>query len=310
MDWYEANGIKRPGSTSKKTTPTYSSGRDYASEAAKAVDAFAKSGKPVTSYDSDVYNALSGSRSGRNVLSGIDNNRSQSTARVNSGGNNYATSTGASSRQSSSFPYESLLSDLLAKTPTYTPRSEDELRTVAESKADQQLSSLLSAIASRRSSEDAKYGSGKSDIEAAYASIPAQTQASLEEARNSALESAISRGMGRSGVVDWQTEKLSEPIKTQEAQAMAEKAAKLGSLTNTYNSTLSDLARQEQTVSGGRQSLVDSLLNDLMQQEYGYGQQSNSNTWNQAMGLAGLANSANQYQQSDLYNLLPLLLYG
>lgn len=209
-----------------------------------------------------------------------------------------------------SFPYESLLRDLLAKTPTYTPRSRDELRSIAESRADQQLNSLLSAIASRRAQEEAKYNSGKSEIEAAYATLPQQIQARLDEARRSALESAIARGMGRSGVVDWQTEKLSSPIMQEEARANAEKAAKLGTLANSYNALISDLARQEQEISGRRGSLVDNLLEQLWLQEQGLGRQSSQDVWSQALSLANLANSADQFQQSNLNNIIQQLLYG
>ena len=236
------------------------------------------------------------------------------------------------------------LMDLFNKPKAATDQT--ALLELAQKKADLQTSPLLSALASQRSKAGADYSNLQGEINAAYAGVPEQTQAALDEARRYAQENAIARGMGRSGVVDWTTAKLSAPLLQQQTQAEREKAAKLSGAANTYNALISDLARQETETAGQKGKLVDTTLADLMSQERQYGlqegqvdwnklmgltnlgmqdestnwnkvmglanlgTQTENTAWDKAMGLAGLAGNANNAQSSLLASLIPLYLYG
>jgi hypothetical protein len=209
-----------------------------------------------------------------------------------------------------SFPYEQFLRDLMSQPSTYKAPSESELLTQATQYADLQVSPLLSAIQSRLENARTNYENEKSAIEAAYAGVPARTQSLLDEARRSALESAIARGMGRSGVVDWQTEKLSSPILQQATQSEQEKAAKLAAIANTLAAAQDETSRLRQEAESRRGTLQSARLADLRQQAAQTALQEMAARWGQGFNLAQLANAANMSQQQLLSELIPLLLNG
>ena len=209
------------------------------------------------------------------------------------------TQTPAQGAQQYSVPYESLLRDLINQSSTYKAPTESELLSQAQQYAQLQVDPVLSAIQSRLANTQTNYGNEKAATEAAYAGVPARTQSLLDEARRSALESAISRGMGRSGVVDWQTEKLSTPIMQQATQSEQEKAAKLAAIANTLATSQSEAGRQQQEAESRRGTLESSRLADLRQMAQQLAAQGQESKWNQGYQLANLANSANQAEYSN-----------
>lgn len=208
------------------------------------------------------------------------------------------------------FPYEQMLRDLMSQPSAYQTPSESGLSQQAQQYAQLQIDPVLSALQSRLANEQTNYGNAKSEVEAAYAGIPAKTQSLLDEARRSALESSIARGMGRSGVVDWQTEKLSSPIMQQATQAETEKAAKLAALANTLTASQSEVERQRQEALTRQGTLQSNRLADLRQQAVQNTIQEQAAKWGQGFNLAQLAQSANMSQQQLMAQLIPLLLNG
>lgn len=212
--------------------------------------------------------------------------------------------------QKYNFPYEKSLQDLMAQPSAYKAPSESEMLTQAQQYADLQISPLLSAIQSNLDKERANQASARSSVEAAYAGVPARTQAMLEEARNKATESAIARGMGRSGVVDWQTTKLSAPVMQQATEAEQEKAAKLAEIANTLAAAESGAMKQQQEATSRRGTLESAKLSDLRQQSQQMELQEQQAKWGQALNLANMAQQSSQAQQNLLMQLLPILMYG
>jgi len=313
------NGIPNPNNPNKnKTNEVTPNPSLHSADAAQDfIRKAAQSGMPVTSYDAGVGSALSGTEQGRNVLKTAGNYtpnlnaNGTGTAKDAKNNNNQSLLTQISGMMGQfSAPYEGLLRDMLAAPSSYNPRSEAERRAAAEAKAETRITPLLAAIQGKRGKEQASYETGKAEIAAAYAGLPDKFKQALANIEEQATESAIARGMGRSGVVDWTREKMARPVTAQYNQAMTEQAAKLAGLTNNFNASMSDINNQEASISGGRGALIDALMSDLYAQDMGLGLQSEASKWNQGMGLANLANSANQGQQSMLSALIPLLLYG
>lgn len=209
-----------------------------------------------------------------------------------------------------SAPYEKLLKDMLATPSAFKMPTEAELLSQATKRAELQTSPLLSAIGTRRSKAGADYSSAQSDIEAAYSGVADTARTLLDEVARNAIDTAIASGMGRSGKGEYLTAKGTAPIVQQVAQADREKAAKLARAANEYNALLSGLGQEEQGIYSQRGNLQSSLLDELSRYYTGLGVQQEGNKWNQAMGLANLANTANTGQQSLLTSLVPLLLYG
>lgn len=195
-------------------------------------------------------------------------------------------------------------------TSTFTPPSEDELKGWASTYANTQIDPTIAAIQNSLTRQLAAQDTAKSDVEAAYAGLPAQYANQLEEARNAALESAIARGMGRSGVVDWQTAQYSKPILESQRQTDADKAAKLAAIANTIaalNTTAQDsIAAAE----GQRGSLEAARMGDLQQWVAGMQAAGSQDSFNNALQLAGMINSNHNTGQDLLLQLIPLFMGG
>lgn len=209
-----------------------------------------------------------------------------------------------------SFPYEQMLRDLLSQPSSYKAPSESELLSQARQYATLQVDPLLSAIQSSLAKTQSDYESQRQAIEAAYSGVPARTQSLLEEARQAALASAVARGMGRSGVPDWLTAKLSTPIMQQATESDQEKAAKLAAAANALATAQSEAGRQRQATEERRGTLESARLAELRQQALQHALSQQSTTWGQALGLANLAQGSNTAQQQLINQLIPLLLYG
>lgn len=208
------------------------------------------------------------------------------------------------------FPYEQMLRDLMAQPSAYNMPSEDELLRQAGQYADLEINPYLSALDTRWGQEEAGAQTARGDIEAAYAGLGERTKQMLDEARRAALESAISRGAGRSGVVDWRTAQVEKPIYAQQQQQEAEKAARLASIANMLAASQSDIGRQRGAYEQRRGMLQSNQLAALRQQAQQQALAEQARKWSQGMGLAGMGLGANQFQQQGMMDLLNPLLYG
>jgi hypothetical protein len=144
------------------------------------------------------------------------------------------------------FNYEKLLNDLLASMPTYTQPSESDLLTQAQQWAQLQIQPQQEAVQRALEQAQQAYTARKADIEAAYGGLDQQTQTLLQELGRQAQESAIARGGGQSGAVEWLKKQYQTPVLDQYATARAQEAASLSNLAGEEQLTEQQYAQQQQ----------------------------------------------------------------
>lgn len=172
--------------------------------------------------------------------------------------------------QTGGFPYEKMLTDMLAQLSKYKAPSNKDLLSQAETYARLQTDPVLADITNKLNTARTSAASQKGEVEAAYENLAALTQARLNEARKYAVESAISRNMGRSGVTDWLINEQTTPIMLEEQQAGAEKVARLNSIANELANTEAEIERlrtQTEQRRGDLQTQQYTTLQQLSQQQ-------------------------------------------
>lgn len=227
--------------------------------------------------------------------------------KYSSGNNN---TSGGSTYNDVASEFSSFFNKLTDNIPTFTPPTEAEMQGWAKAYADTSVNPLISAIQAALNKQLTSQETAKADVEAAYAGLPEKYQSQLNEARNYALENAIARGMGRSGVVNWETEKRTTPIMQEQAQAEREKAAKLASIANAIAAAESSAAEQTQSAEAQRAALEAAKMGELQQWAAAMANSSGQNAFNQALSLAGLYNQNQASNTNLLLQLLPLFLGG
>jgi len=199
-------------------------------------------------------------------------------------------------------------SDIFYDMPSYKPMSKSEARSTATNWANLQIDPQIQALQRAIENAQTTANSQTSAINAAYAGIPEQTDRMLGDARNYALESAIARGGGRSGVVNWETEKRTTPIMQQAQQYEAEKAAKLTGVSDWLANALNQGDQRQIDMEAQRGDLTQQYMHDLMT----YGEDRAMANWqaamNAGMGLNAADQNAYQFDTSALLNLIPYIL--
>jgi len=261
--------------------------------------------KTRQALENDPYGqkALSGYRSGTSgkASAELDEAVAEANKKSNSGGS-------VSSDKPTKTIEKKSPSDIFYEAPSYKPLSEEEARSIAQNWANLQIDPQIQAL--QRAIENARTTANTqmSAINAAYAGIPAQTDRMLADARNYALESAIARGGGRSGVVNWETEKRTTPIMQQAQQYEAEKAAKLAGVTDWLANAITQGEQRQLDLEGRRGDLTQQYIQDLMM----YGEDRARANWQAVMNAALALNAADQnayqFDTSALLNLIPYIL--
>lgn len=164
--------------------------------------------------------------------------------RVSGGGS----SGGSFSGSAKSSPFLQQAADILAQTPVYQPLTEEQLTQQAQQYGSLQVQPRLDAINRALEQAQTDAATQRQQIEASYASAPAALSAASEEARSRALESAIARGAGRSGVVDWQAAQIGEEQQRQLGQLEAERTARLGGVTEQLGSLQRQLGQEQSSI--------------------------------------------------------------
>ena len=202
-------------------------------------------------------------------------------------------------------PYEQMYRDVLANAPRYEMPSESELRNQAGDWADLQVNPLLQAI--DRSLVDARASADKQrgEIQANYAGFEDTLNRMLSEAGGMATESAIARGGGRSGAVEWLTDKMQTPIMEQATTEQAKKTAALTALADAVALAEQQAGDKREQLEDRRGTLTANRLAELTNQA----QAMSAADWQRAMGATGnlmnMATQAGQFGQNFAANLLP-----
>ncbi|HHX27926.1 MAG TPA: hypothetical protein GX716_02830 [Firmicutes bacterium] len=204
-------------------------------------------------------------------------------------------------------PYEELIRSYLTSLPGYAPRPEDELLALARQQAQLVYDPQRLALQQQIEELERQAGSRKQEIEAAYAGAEESTQRMLQEARRQATESAIARGGGRSGQVDYFTGKLQEPIMTGFQQQQAQRAASLADIESALATGQSHAAQRLEQLAQQEGLFTSQQLAAMRDTDYSRTMQEWQQGLQAAMGLAGLAGQQNIYNMGYAQSLLPYL---
>ena len=207
--------------------------------------------------------------------------------------------------QQALYPYEQLLRDLMAQMPSYKQPSQEELLQQAQLWAKLQVDPALQALSETLAKTKQALEAQKAQTEAQYAGVDQSVNRYMEEAAQKALESAISRGGGRSGQVEWYTSKLQQPIAEQYAKTQAEKAAALSDIAAKIALAEQQAAEQQKTLEQRRGELEANRLAELQNLAHATATGDWQRAFQAAQNLASLATQAQQWQMSYAANLLP-----
>lgn len=204
-----------------------------------------------------------------------------------------------------SFNYEQAMRDLMPQMPSYTPRSEDELLKEATQFANLQIDPQLQAI--QRALEDARLSAGaqREMIEANYAGFEDSVNRMLDARERQATESAISRGGGRSGQVEWLTAQQQAPVLQQSAQAQAQHTASLNAIANALAEYEQQASRQMTDLEARRGDLQSQQLSALRQIEHANAVGNWQMAQQATQRLAELAMQARQHDREYELGRLP-----
>ena len=143
---------------------------------------------------------------------------------------------------------------------SYTPRSFSDMQDEASTLADLQINPQLTQLQASLKKAIADAGNQKLNIEANYASVQPTAERLLEQAQKSGTESAIARGGGRSGAVEYEVGQMKRPINESVMQAEAKKAAELTGVDNSLATVNENYAQQVQALETHRGTLVAAQL--------------------------------------------------
>lgn len=203
------------------------------------------------------------------------------------------------------FPYEQLMRDIMAQMPTYQQPSQEELLQQAKTWANLQIDPAIQAISQALAQTKQALETQQAKTEAAYAGLEQATQRFMQEAAQKALESAIARGGGRSGQVEWYTSKLQQPIAEQYAQAQAQRAAELADIANRMTLAEQQAAEQQKALEQRRGELEAERLAELQNLAHATAVGDWQRAFQAAQNLASMATQAQQWGLSYAAGLLP-----
>lgn len=204
-----------------------------------------------------------------------------------------------------SFPYEQALRDLIAQAPSYEMPSEAELARQAREWAELQINPQLEELTRALEQAQQALSTRQQQVEASYAGMEEAVNRMMAEAAQRALESAIARGGGQSGAVEWLTRQLQTPITEQFTAAQAQKAAELADIASRLAMLQEQAGTQRTQLQERLGQLEANRLAELRNLAYAQA----TGNWQQVMqsvsNLAQMATQAQQYSQQLAASLLP-----
>ncbi len=192
-------------------------------------------------------------------------------------------------------PYEQPIRDQIASYPAYTPKTDTEMLSEAENYANLQINPQVTALQTALQNAIASAGNQKTSIEANYSTVSQTADRLLDKARSAGTESAIARGGGRSGAVEYEVGKLSQPIMEQVTQAENEKAAALTNIDNALGTIQSNYDTSLQSLEAQRGTLVAQQLAAIKDLEYAKQTGSADKILAATQNLAALTNARNEF---------------
>ena len=198
--------------------------------------------------------------------------------------------------QPQQYPYEEMTKKIFEQMPQWNMPYEDmkqRATNYAGLQVDPQLQALQRAVEQAEAAAQAQEGR----ISAAYSGVPEQLDRAEQKHGQRDLESAIDRGAGRSGVVDWLAAQRQEHYGGLLAQTEAQKAAELTAIANQLGLTHEQAAEQMQNLEGMRGNLTQQHLAQLEDQGYSRGMDAWQGQMSAAQQLSQLAQQWDEGQR-------------
>jgi hypothetical protein len=205
-------------------------------------------------------------------------------------------------------PYEQAYRDVISQAPIYNAPSEQELLSQAGTWAglqiDPQVQALNDAIEKARLSAQTQ----EDKINANYASFDSSVDRMVQKAEQRALESAIARGGGRSGAVEWLSDQYAAPIMEQAATQQAGRTASLNSIANALALAEEQYRGQGTALEARRGELEAQRVSELQ----ALAQAQASGNWERVatatQNLMNMATQAQQFNSQFATSLLPYFM--
>lgn len=204
---------------------------------------------------------------------------------------------------------EKLFDKYAPKNPFVRP-SDAQLLQWATDYADAQVNPLITAINTNLTRQRAAQESAKNAVEAAYSGLDTKYDERIAESASRATESAIARGMGRSGVADWLAKEYAKPITEAYTQAGAEKAAKLAAIANTIAALETSAADSLTAAEAQRGTLTGSRMGDLQMWADSMAADNWQSSFNNALSMVGMMRDTKNQDLSLILQFLPFLMGG
>lgn len=152
-------------------------------------------------------------------------------------------------------PYQQSYDDAISKL-SYTRLTDREIEDRARNMADLQINPQVTSLQASLQKAIADAANQKRSIEANYSTIGPTAERLLANAQKAGTESAIARGGGRSGAVEYEVGRLREPINESVMQAENRRAAELTNIDNALGTVNTNYSDQMQALEAQRGQLV------------------------------------------------------
>jgi hypothetical protein len=197
-------------------------------------------------------------------------------------------------------PYEQAQRDLIATAPTYTTKTPAELEAEANNNANLQINPQATSLQNALRNAILSLDNQANDVNASYATVGQTADRLLGNAQTAGTESAIARGGGRSGAVEYEVGKLKAPIMETVTQAEATKAANLANIAKSKTAAQTAYDEGSTALETQRGSLVAQQLAAIKELDYA----KQTGNWERInAATVALANLATQQNQVDNANL-------
>jgi len=193
------------------------------------------------------------------------------------------------------FPYQSFLESLMSRIPQWNQsptQMQENARLWANLQIDPQISQLTRTLEQAMTNAQSQ----KQAIRAAFEGVPEQLERTEQRQAQADLESAIARGAGRSGVVDWQTRNRQEHFNQLLSQNAAQQAAQLAAVANQLGLTQQQTLDAMNQLEAQRGQLTQSFLSQLEDRGFTRGMQGTQAQMDLANLMANLAQNWNNAQ--------------
>jgi len=240
----------------------------------------------------ETYNSSTGTWSSG---SGVTGGASSSTDKAK----DLAKATAASN---TGFAYQKSIEDILGSAPKYTPQSDSDIQSQASTYADVQINPQITALQKSLQTALSSLDNQANTVTANYAGIQEDADATMKEVEKDAVENAISRGGGRSGVVEWVKTENQKPVLSALMKAEAAKTADLNNIANNKTLAQTNYNAGIEALETQRGAITAAKIDALKQADYAMQTQNWTALANVQLQLAQMAMQEDQFNQKMSYD--------